>query len=181
MVSYLLYMTYNFWKIWNKICPCGLSDQTFSTLFESNPLDWNWTFAITFAIKTTKFEAAWHNGLRSILKEHYFLIFHDPKIKKKKSKNQVILSVFEKPISRCNIQILEVESFPTSPIIFSQNQFNRNTKFFLFLCSFCSNLSYMKKLQEQIKKAFCYQKLFWPFKVWIISLQPRILKVFREF
>ena len=88
MVSYLLSMTYNFWKIWNKICPCGLSDQTFSTLFESNPLDWNWTFAITFAIKTTKFEAAWHNGLRSILKEHYFLIFHDPKIKKKSLKTK---------------------------------------------------------------------------------------------
>ena len=25
----------------------------------------------------------------------------------------------------------------------------------------------MKKLQEQVKKAFCYQKLFWPFTVWI--------------
>ena len=118
----------------------------------------------------------WDQFWRNII----FLFFMTLRLKKK-SKNQVILSVFEKPISRCNIQILEVESFPTSPIIFSQNQFNRNTKFFLFLCSFCSNLSYMKKLQEQIKKAFCYQKLFWPFKVWIISLQPRILKVFREF
>ena len=25
----------------------------------------------------------------------------------------------------------------------------------------------MKNLQEQVKKAFCYQKLFWPFTVWI--------------
>ena len=25
----------------------------------------------------------------------------------------------------------------------------------------------MKKTQEQVKKAFCYQKLFWPFTVWI--------------
>ena len=31
----------------------------------------------------------------------------------------------------------------------------------------CSNLSYLRKLQEQVKKAFCYQKLFWPFTVWI--------------
>ena len=26
---------------------------------------------------------------------------------------------------------------------------------------------YMRNLQEQVKKAFCYQKLFWPFTVWI--------------
>ena len=25
----------------------------------------------------------------------------------------------------------------------------------------------MRSLQEQVKKAFCYQKLFWPFTVWI--------------
>ena len=25
----------------------------------------------------------------------------------------------------------------------------------------------LKNLQEQVKKAFCYQKLFWPFTVWI--------------
>ena len=31
----------------------------------------------------------------------------------------------------------------------------------------CSNLSYLRNLQEQVKKAFCYQKLFWPFTVWI--------------
>ena len=27
----------------------------------------------------------------------------------------------------------------------------------------CSNLSYMRNLQEQVKKAFCYQKFFWTF------------------
>ena len=31
----------------------------------------------------------------------------------------------------------------------------------------CSNLWDMRNLQEQVKKAFCYQKLFWPFTVWI--------------
>ena len=41
------------------------------------------------------------------------------------------------------------------PIIFSN--FNSN----------CSNLLDMRNLQEQVKKAFCYQKLFWPFTVWI--------------
>ena len=25
----------------------------------------------------------------------------------------------------------------------------------------------MRNLQEQVKKAFCYQKLFWPFSVWM--------------
>ena len=31
----------------------------------------------------------------------------------------------------------------------------------------CSNLLDMRNLQEQVKKAFSYQKLFWPFTVWI--------------
>jgi hypothetical protein len=35
------------------------------------------------------------------------------------------------------------------------------------LNSNCSNLSDRRNLQEQVKKAFCYQKLFWPFNVWI--------------
>ena len=30
-----------------------------------------------------------------------------------------------------------------------------------------SNLLDMRNFQEQVKKAFCYQKLFWPFTVWI--------------
>ena len=29
----------------------------------------------------------------------------------------------------------------------------------------CSKLLGMRNLQEQVKKAFCYQKLFWPFTV----------------
>ena len=31
------------------------------------------------------------------------------------------------------------------------------------LNSNCSNLLDMRNLQEQVKKAFCFQKLFWPF------------------
>ena len=31
----------------------------------------------------------------------------------------------------------------------------------------CSNLLDLRNLQEQVKKAFFYQKLFWPFTVWI--------------
>ena len=34
------------------------------------------------------------------------------------------------------------------------------------LNSNCSNSSYLRNLKEQVKKAFCYQKLFWPFTVW---------------
>ena len=51
--------------------------------------------------------------------------------------------------------------------------------FFHFSCMFlnpnifsnwnsdCSNFLVMRNLQEQVKKAFCYQKLFWTFTVWI--------------
>ena len=31
--------------------------------------------------------------------------------------------------------------------------------------SYCSNLLYLRNPQEQVIKAFCYQKLFWPFTV----------------
>ena len=41
------------------------------------------------------------------------------------------------------------------PIIFSNLNYN------------CSNSLDMRNLQEQVKKAFCFQKLFWPFTVWI--------------
>ena len=42
--------------------------------------------------------------------------------------------------------------------------------FFSNLNSNCSNLSDMRNLQEKVNKAFCYQKLIWPFAVWIIVL-----------
>ena len=38
---------------------------------------------------------------------------------------------------------------------------------FSYLNSNCSNLSDLRNLQEQVTKAFCYQRLFWPFTVWI--------------
>ena len=44
----------------------------------------------------------------------------------------------------------------TFPAVFSSN-LNHN----------CSNLLDMRNLQEQVKKTFCYQKLFRPFTVWI--------------
>ena len=61
-----------------------------------------------------------------------------------------------------------------------------NPNNFSNLNSNCSNLLDLRNLQEQVKKAFCYQKLFWPFTVWIncskflqiLGLQPRISKVF---
>ena len=39
--------------------------------------------------------------------------------------------------------------------------------FFSNLNSDCSDLLDLRNLKEQVKKAFCYQKLFWPFTVWI--------------
>ena len=43
----------------------------------------------------------------------------------------------------------------------------------------CSNLLDLRNLQEQVKKAFCYQELFWPFTVWINCLSD--LKNFANF
>ena len=56
---------------------------------------------------------------------------------------------------------------PKSPITFSNLNYN------------CSNLSNMRNLQEQVKKAFCYQKLFWPFTIWINCSSD--LKIFANF
>ena len=39
--------------------------------------------------------------------------------------------------------------------------------FFYNLNSNCSDLYDMRNLQEQVKKVFFYQKLFWPFTAWI--------------
>ena len=38
--------------------------------------------------------------------------------------------------------------------------------FFYFVKVFCNNFHH-KIYKEQVKKAFCYQKLSWPFTVWI--------------
>ena len=43
----------------------------------------------------------------------------------------------------------------------------------------CSNLLDMRNLQEQVKKAFCYQKLFWPFTV--PTNWSSVLKIFANF
>ena len=50
-----------------------------------------------------------------------------------------------------NIYFLTFPACFSIPIIFSNLNFN------------CSNLSSLRNLQEQVKKAFCYQELFWPF------------------
>ena len=44
---------------------------------------------------------------------------------------------------------------------------SKSQYFFFNFNSNCYNLLDMRNLQEQVKKAFCYQKLFWPFTVWI--------------
>ena len=55
----------------------------------------------------------------------------------------------------CNINLLTFPACFLIPIIFSNLNYN------------CSTFFDLKNLQEQVKKAFCYQKLFWPFTVWI--------------
>ena len=41
-----------------------------------------------------------------------------------------------------------------------------NANIFSNLNSNCSKLLDLRNFQEQVKKAFCYLKLFWPFNVW---------------
>ena len=42
-----------------------------------------------------------------------------------------------------------------------------NISFLTWILIVLSNLLDMRNLQDQVKKAFCHQKLFWPFTVWI--------------
>ena len=44
---------------------------------------------------------------------------------------------------------------------------SKSQYFFSNMNSNFSNLLDMRNLREQVKEAFCYQKLFWPFTVWI--------------
>ena len=65
--------------------------------------------------------------------------------------------------------------------IFNWKQRNFRENVAILFCNLnanCSNLSDMRNLQEQVKNAFCYQKLFWPFTVWIncSSDQEKLLK-----
>ena len=54
-----------------------------------------------------------------------------------------------------------IKYFLTFPACFSNPNFFSNLNFN------CSNLPSLRNLQKQVKKAFCHQKLFWPFTVWI--------------
>ena len=62
------------------------------------------------------------------------------------------------PVSKVIINLFHFLTFPACfsiPIIFSN------------LNSNCPNRLDLRNLQEQVKKAFCHQKLFWPWTVWI--------------
>ena len=50
---------------------------------------------------------------------------------------------------------------PTFPTCFYVQMFFSNFDYN------CSDLLYLRNLQEQVEKAFCYQELFSPFTVWI--------------
>ena len=61
----------------------------------------------------------------------------------------------------CNLITFTGENFSNFSCLFL------NPNIFSDLNANCSNLLDMRNLQEQVKKAFCYQKLSWPFTVWI--------------
>ena len=61
----------------------------------------------------------------------------------------------------CNLITFTGENFSNFSCVFL------NPNIFSDLNANCSNLLDMRNLPEQVKKAFCYQKLFWPFTVWI--------------
>ena len=62
--------------------------------------------------------------------------------------------------------------FNTFPVCFYIPIISSNLNFY------CSKLLDIKNLQEQVKKAFCYQKLFWTFTVWINCSSD--LKIFKN-
>ena len=78
--------------------------------------------------------------------------------------------------------ILEKTFFNFSCMFLNPNNFSN-------LNSNCSTFLDLRNLQEQVEKAFCYQKLIWPFTVWThcssdlnfflqtLDLQSRISKV----
>ena len=66
-----------------------------------------------------------------------------------------LIKVFFNQINKLENYFLTFPADFWIPIIFSN------------LYSNCSNLLDMRNLQEQVKKTFCNQKLFWPFTVWI--------------
>ena len=84
-------------------------------------------------------------------------------------------SVLQKPLW----QVRTYFQFITYSVFFFQNLWNnfmKKRRLFNFSCMFLnpnifsnlnlnfSNLSDMRNLQEQVKKAICYQTLFWPFE-----------------
>ena len=71
---------------------------------------------------------------------------------------QVIINLKACRKARKKEEKLSFLTFPADfwiPIIVSNFNYN------------CSTLLDMRNLQEQVKKAFCYQNFFWPFTVWI--------------
>ena len=81
------------------------------------------------------------------------------------SNEYILTAVLSKQVEDCfkfwglaKLRILIFSNFPACfsiPIFFSNLNYN------------CSNFLDMINLQEQVKKALCYQKLFWPCTVWI--------------
>ena len=60
--------------------------------------------------------------------------------------------------------------FFTHEAIFWFSNFSCSSKSQIFFSSLnfnCSIFWDLRNLQEHVKKAFCYQKLFWPFTVWV--------------
>ena len=78
---------------------------------------------------------------------------------------------FKIPRMQCNVSKLVSKD---SANIFWKKWTICNRAFSNFSCIIFVNLNYncchlldLRNLQEQVKKAFCYEKLFWPFTVWI--------------
>ena len=76
-------------------------------------------------------------------------------------KQKLAYSKVRQFVVACRLKMCKTNVFVTFPAcfliptIFSNFSFN------------CSNLLDIRNLQEQVKKAFCYQKLFWPFTSWM--------------
>ena len=105
--------------------------------------------------------------------------------KKKKQKRSLVNFWCSRPSFR-RLAVLGLSQF----ILYkSRCELSLFFNIFSYLNLICANSLGKRNLQEQVKKTFCYQKLFWPFTalfeqtvllqfLQILGLQPRISKIF---
>ena len=93
---------------------------------------------------------------------HHFL-YHKTLVKKPGKKRSLVNFWCSRPSFR-RLAVLGLSQF----ILYkSRCELSLFFNIFSYLNLICAHSLRKRNLQEQVKKTFCYQKLFWPFPVWI--------------